>query len=68
MSKETNWERYFGTPDKAAKFIGQVSDTLCGNYFKCDLDDAENGMCILYRLNLCKNEYVARNWLESDAE
>ena len=65
---QTNYEKYFGTPERAAKFIGHVSDVLCSNYFTCDLNDAEDGKCVLYNLNLCKNEYNAFNWLKSEAE
>ena len=53
---ETNYQRYFGTPEKAAKWLADKEICeYCRFYYGCSADDRE-----------C--EGIMRKWLESEAE
>lgn len=52
----TNWEKYFGTPKKAAGTISKISNRLCYYWFRCEIDyDLEriNDPCPLAEMGLC---------------
>lgn len=56
---ETNYQRYFGTPEKAAEFLGV--------YLNCDVCPAEcpNGPAIIFPTQCIG---CILEWLESEAE
>ena len=62
MSRETNWERYFGTPEKTVEwFMGEdFRDMEC---FGCPADI--DGRCFAFE-GSCRQRLL--QWLESDTE
>ena len=55
---ETNYKRYFGTPEKAAA----IADKLCDKLDTCDYCVLNDGSCPY------KDGYEWLEWLESEAE
>ena len=53
----TNWEKYFGTPEKAAETVVNIS-------YACDVHDCRK--CPL-RWENCDSPRMLAEWLESEA-
>lgn len=62
-AKMTNFEKYFGTPEKAAEFIDDITtrcvigDSMCGG---CRMWGVKDG----FKYSYCENVKTIKEWME----
>lgn len=71
----TNYEKYFGTPEKAAETMSRIGNALCDKWFKCQCDEAGiSNPCPLAGLGLCgwgqfrDFDMASVEWMNEEAE